>query len=384
MGLLAGSFPALCAVFTTMCVVHVLHSSPSEAFESWERPLGWNPLYGPRFVVFWGGPAGYKDPPLGTCTYDHYATTPLRTEPPLAPFEDFYIAKAYEDAPHVVLSPKESPELATLTRLPFYEVRAADRYIKLQGANLPFSQVRNVPILLTAFKAIAVVLCVDFLQRLKDSSSSDGTAAKRLEAEAALLYVVVLAVYEAISKGQEAQSEERDKALYASLARAFKAMCSQDNWDSNQFAYWLDAANTKTEDGDPYYVPEMETLLFHSAVGAIGYLDPAADTSYSQLLYTSATFQDCNHFSSSQASASLYGRELLCEDSFFAATLGLQKVTERLVKMASERGKSLISMASKKLEAALANAAKAIKPESPFHSHAAEVLKAQIIHSTQL
>ena len=376
-GTLAVIFRALGRVLVCLSPCLPLLCNVTEAFEIWERPLGWNLQYGPRYVVFWGEPSGYKEAPLGTCTYAHYATTPVHTTPPLAAFEDFQLAKIYEDVQSRVASPlMTDADLMKVDNLPFYEVSPVGRYAMLRRGDLPFGKIQNVDALLKAAKTIVLEICLDFLERSSHiSSDPSATLLANLEAELARVYVVVLAVYEALSRGGHAPSDTRDAELAAIFAKALHSLRAEKTWDFNRFAYWLDASSQVTEDGGSYYVPELERTLWQCSVRALASASIAPETPFGQLYSGGANYKDCNHFVASSSLSTSSGKESLCEDSFFAVTAALETARERLLSFTSPKGKALMSEASAKLHRHLVEAAKAIRPESPFYLRASEILR---------
>lgn len=359
---------AITFVLGSACSFAFFFFGKSEAFEKWEKPLGWNPQYGPRYVVFWGGPADHKEPRMGTCSYEHYATIPVSTEPPLSPFEDFHIAKLYEDAKSKAISPfSNDRELAKLTRLPFHMAPAEARYAQLEEDKLPFSRVQNVPKLLQTAKAIASEISVEFLKRAMNAAGLSAIEAASLEGEAAQVHIVVLSVYEAIKKAAEPESEERNADIYARLNEFLKHLRRRKAWDSLRYAYWLDASHAHTQDQGDYYVPELETSMWESAVAALSLVPPKQGNPYSQLLSSNASFKDCHHFLFSRTFGGIVGRELFCQDAFFALTNALRKANAAVIAVAGERGKKILETAGQRLEEALANAKKTIQFESPFY-----------------
>ncbi|KAL8448685.1 hypothetical protein Emed_003594 [Eimeria media] len=324
----------------------------SLAFEKWERPLGWHLQYGPRYVVFWGGPAGYTEPPLGTSSYGHYAAAPLLTAPALSPFDDFQVAKIYEEAKTTPL-PVAPLELTRLSRLPFFEASPSARYAALARGQLPFTSLVNAEAVVETAKTIASELAVDFLSQLRQQT--DEKAVEALETQAARLLSFCLSVFGAgeMTK-QQPLSEEQNKRLYLILRNAFETIGHQANWDGLKYAYWLDASNKQLEEGGPLYVPELEASRWSSALASLTVSSAPASTSpYGQLLAggQKSRYISCDHFASSAAFASMPERERLCADAFVALTRGLIEGIKPRISSFSERGQKLIATALQRLEA---------------------------------
>ncbi|KAL8437063.1 hypothetical protein ACSSS7_001220 [Eimeria intestinalis] len=357
LGVLRRAFTSRGVVVGCCLLVLASMTGTSLAFEKWERALGWHPQYGPRYVVFWGGPAGCTDPPVGTSSHGHYSAAPLLTSPALSPFEDFQVAKVYEEAKTVPL-PVAPLEVTHLARLPFYEASPAARYAALARNDLPFTRLLNAEAVVDTAKAIASELAVGFLAQLRQQTDEKGV--DTLETQAARLFSFCLSVFEAegMIKQQQPLSEEQKQRVYSILKNAVGAIGHQAEWDIAKYAYWLDASNKQPEEGGPLYVPELEVSRWNSALASLTIAgnNPAASSPYGQLL-TSAqkpTYKSCDHFISSAAFLSMPGKERLCADAFFALTRGLIKETKPRISTFSDRGQRLITAALQRLETDLA------------------------------
>ncbi|XP_022591280.2 uncharacterized protein LOC34618687 [Cyclospora cayetanensis] len=358
-----------------LCAVFALFSNVSEAFEKWERPLGWNPQYGPRYVVFWGNPAGHKDPFLGTCTYEHYTATPVSTNPALTPFQDFQIAKLYESAQNNAGDlPMAPADLAKLKNLPYYEVSPALRYSFLPPEALPFTGIQNPRMLMKAAKAVALELGWNFLSRLKSNEGiHSASVATQLESEGARLMVVVLGILKGMKQGTDQFSED----TYAGSAEKFlelvKVIRKQAGWDSSKYMYWLDAANLK-KDGEPLYIPDMEDSMWKHSLYVLESVYPRHEAPFGELVSRGVLYRDCTHFMASQAGPAISGKQFLCRDSFFALAVSLKAGMEQLTTIVSSRSQKLFTQSSERLLALVTEKAKAIQPESPFYVVAAKLL----------
>ncbi|KAL8270836.1 hypothetical protein Esti_005207 [Eimeria stiedai] len=329
----------------------------SLAFEKWERPLGWHLQYGPRYVVFWGGPAGYTDPAVGTSSYGHYAAAPLLTAPALSPFDDFQLAKVYEEAKTVPL-PLVPLEVTRLARLPFHEASPPARYAALPRNALPFTRLLNAEAVVETAKVIASELAVEFLAQLRQQT--DEKAVDSLETQAARLLSFCLSVFEgaAMTKQQQPLSKEQTQRVYSFLLSAFKAIGHHANLDIPKYAYWLDASNKQPGEGGPLYVPELEASRWSSALASLTVAGiSAANSPYGQLLASSqkTTYMSCDHFTSSAASASTPERERLCANAFLVLMRGVIDETKTRIPSFSERGQKLITAALQRLERDLAS-----------------------------
>ncbi|CDJ43465.1 hypothetical protein, conserved [Eimeria tenella] len=376
------------------CSCLILVSSPCAAFEKWERPLGWNPQYGPRYVVFWGGPSGYKEPSLGTCSYRHFATSPEPAAARLSAFEDFGLLSLYQGSQGASFPPaaaedhqQQRQQLQQLRQLPFLESHPSFRYATAPAAPLlqPSGSSSLQP-LMRAAKAAAMEVCLDFLQRMEQQSGAPtGAAANKLEAEAARVFLVLLEAYEAQRRAAAGPSPEAAAAVAEKLQSLLSSARNQESWDSSKYAYWLEASSSSTAAaGGPYYLPDLEASLLASSLRALslagseaqGPLGGPQGAPLGALLGGPSTYRDCSHLaSSSGAPGTAAARQLLCADSFFAAAAAAHKAAARIAAVCSPRGQQLISSAAKRLQKALKANAKEIQNESPFKALAEQILK---------
>ena len=350
----------------------LLVSQGTWAFEKWERPLGWHPQYGPRYVVYWGGSAGSKEPSLGTCTYSHYAVRLDDTTTPQSPFEDYILASFYEDS---LLNgsppPAQDEQQVLLTQLPFYEPLPTARGLRLKVPVGAWSRV------LRALETIALELCLEFLRRLGEvKEQPSAVVAAKLETEGARLLVLLLEIFNLINRERELSSEDLSAMMSDKLELFSKNLKAQTNWDSEKYIYWLEVSSQVTEEGLPYYIPELEASTWLSSLSVLSLSSAAQDGPYSRILGLSPSpFLDCEHFISSQASLNLAGKEALCIDSFFAGTMALRGAAAQIIAISSERGAPLIEQAAARLRRAAMPTARNITPESPFYPIAAQLLE---------
>lgn len=373
---LAVTFFPLSVVLATLYSAFAFLMITAEAFEKWELPLGWNPQYGPRYVVFWGGPSGHENLSLGTCRYEHYATIPTATSPPLASYKDFYFNKLFEEAqPEKKSFLTNDEKLIKLSRLPFYDVGPEGKYALPEGEQLPFTKIQNPQMVIRAAKTIAAELIRGFVKRLEGlSTSGDKTEAEKVEAEGARLYMVILAVHEAMKKLKERESEQREADLLALLNKVYEVIKSQSTWDGPRFAYWLDASRTMIdESASYYYVAELERSLWQSALAALSITSPPADSSYGWLLQSGDGYKDCEHFILHKDALVGAHKELLCEDAFIALSIVIYHNTETLSGISSEKGKGIFEQAKKKLLSFIAAVSNTMKSESPFYQFSKDV-----------
>lgn len=340
----------------------------SGAFEKWERELGWNPLFGPRYVVFWGSPAGYREPRLGTCTLDHFATSSLPGEPPFPPFEDRQVTRNYDDGdPNPTPNPPEWP-LINMSSVPFYESSPAERYTMLKESQLPFETVQDVPRVVMAAKAIVGEICMQFLETLQPRLS-DTSAFSLLVPEAARLLKIVESMYQLVQKSRDHMYAYQAAEVFDILEKMADQIRRQPNWDANKYIYWLDAANTKTEDGETYYVPDMEASLWKSAVFAASAIQ-MQKPGYGETLSSLTTYKDCSHFLLSKRASTLMGRESFCQDAFTALTRVLLNNVGKLD--FGTEGQKSVNTLLQAIRQALAQEAAIISKNSPFFFEAAE------------
>ncbi|CDJ64794.1 hypothetical protein, conserved [Eimeria necatrix] len=372
------------------CSCLILVSSPCAAFEKWERPLGWNPQYGPRYVVFWGGPSGYKEPSLGTCSYGHFSTSPEPAAARLSAFDDFGLLSLYEGSQSASFPPsaaedqqqqQQQLQLQQLRRLPFLESHPSFRYAAAPAAPLLQPRGSSLQQLLRAAKAVAMEVCLDFLQRMEQQSGAPtGAAANKLEAEAARVFLVLLEAYEAQQRAAAGPSPEAAAAVAEKLQSLLSSARNQESWDSSKYAYWLEASSSTAAAGGPYYLPDLEASLLASSLRALSLAGPEAQGPLGgpqgAPLGGPNAYRDCSHLaSSSGAPGTAAARQLLCADSFFAAAAAAHKAAARIAAVCSPRGQQLISSAAKRLQKTLKANAKEIQSESPFKTLAEQILK---------
>lgn len=318
------------------------------AVNRWERHLGWNNAYGPRYVVFSGGDSDGEVIVLGTCRYDQQNPAPPASDPPMAPFESFNSVTLYEKSTqNAVPAFDRSPLLEALNTLPFHVVPALGRY-PTEMVSLPFTEVKNATRLERACAAILTILISEYASR-RASSGLTGELLQESTTEGSQLISLAVTLFEMKEAAASMVDADARIALLQLVKKFHEIVLAMQQQSAKKYTLWLEASNSwgNEAEGDAegdlkssVYVGDMEKELWTSVLNTLESLNVPEGSPIESLLADRNMFLDCEHFAFSRK-IFLPSKESFCDSAVLGAVFRLLRITEELVSTSAGEGEKM-------------------------------------------